>query len=296
MQHQEGTFRGVGDLKLFYQTWRPTGIVQANLVIVHGLGSHSDTFSPVVTHLVERGFAIYSFDLRGHGRSEGKRGFINQWSEFREDLRGFLHLVAADSPDCPCFIYGHSLGATITLDYAVRLPHAIQGVILSALPIGKVGLSPIKFFIGNILSSIWPSFSLSTGIDISAGSRNPTIVEAHAQDPLRHTYGRARMSSEFFSTLTWLQDHVSDLRIPVLMLHGSADRTIPSQPSYEYFQKITYPDKQYIEYPEAYHDLHLDLGYEEVLADVEHWLTQHIINSVLTSTPNPTVKISQVLE
>ncbi len=281
MNHRIGRLKGVGGLSLFYQTWQPLAQVRANIVIVHGLGSHSNTFSTLVGHLVECGYAVYSYDLRGHGQSEGMRGYINRWSEFREDLRGFIHFVTTESPQCPTFIYGHSLGATIALDYAVRLPHGIQGVILSALPIGKVGLSPVKFFIGRILSSIWPSFALSTGIDLSAGSRNPAVVQTHAQDPLRHTRGRARMSTEFFSTLEWLNAHVEELRLPVLMLHGAADRTIPPDSSRDYFRGITYPDKTYIEYPNAYHDLHLDLGYQTVLADVEHWLEQHVAHSVL---------------
>jgi len=279
--HQEGTFQGVGDLTLFYQTWQPQSPAKANLIIVHGLGSHSNTFHSVVTHLVERGYAVYSFDLRGHGRSEGKRGHINRWSEFRGDLREFLQLVMADSPDRPCFLYGHSLGATIALDYAIRSPQTLSGVILSALPIGKVGLSSFKFWIGRILSSIWPSFALNTGIDLSAGSRDPAVVTAHAQDPWRHNRGRARMSTEFFDTLAWLQANVSELRVPVLMLHGSADRTIPLDPSRAYYQQITGQDKQYLEYPGAYHDLHQDLNYLQVLVDVEHWLEQHINSSAL---------------
>lgn len=283
MNHQEGTFKGVGNLTLFYQTWQPQSLAKANLIIIHGLGSHSNTFHSVVTHLVERGYAVYSFDLRGHGRSEGKRGHINRWSEFREDLRGFLHLVTTESPNRLCFLYGHSLGATIALDYAIRLPHALNGVILSALPIGKVGLSPFKFWIGRILSSVWPSFALNTGIDLSAGSRDPVVVAAHTQDPWRHNRGRARMSTEFFDTLAWLQAHASELKVPVLMLHGSADRTIPIAPSRAYFQKITFQDKQYIEYPGAYHDLHQDLNYLQVLVDVEHWLEQRIIFSALSN-------------
>lgn len=278
MSHREGTFTGVGNLNLYYQTWQPSKPACANLIIVHGLGSHSDTLTPVASHFLNRGYAIYDFDLRGHGRSAGKRGYISQWSEFREDLRKFVNLVVADSPNLPCFIYGHSLGATITLDYAIRFPQEIRGIILSALPIGKVGLSPIKFFIGRILSSVWPSFSLSTGIDLSAGSRNSAIVKEHTQDPLRHTCGRARLSTEFFSTLAWLQAHVSDLQVPVLMLHGSADRTIPPGPSREYFQQIKFEDKKYIEYSGAYHDLHQDLDANVVLEDVENWLEQHIVH------------------
>lgn len=272
MEHRKGQFISTGNLTLFYQVWLPSERPKANVVIIHGLGSHSDTFKPVVTALVERGYALYGLDLRGHGRSEGKRGYINRWSEFRDDLTALLKLVGDECPETPCYLYGHSLGATIALDYAIRYPHALQGVVLSALPIGKVGLSPIKFFIGRLLSSVWPSFALDTGIDLSAGSRDPAIVKTHADDPLRHTYGRARMSTEFFSTVNWLQTHISELKVSVLVLHGSADRTVPPDASRQYFQKITCKDKQYIEYPGAYHDLHQDLNYQDVLADVGLWL------------------------
>lgn len=279
MNHREGTFTGVGNLQLYYQSWQPSAPARANLAIVHGLGSHSGTFATVVSYLSDRGYALYSFDLRGHGRSQGKRGHINRWSEFREDLRGFLHLVTTESPNLPCYLYGHSLGATIALDYAIRFPQGTQGLILSALPIGKLGLSPVKFLVGRILSSIWPSFSLSTGIDLAAGSRDPLVVEHHAQDPLRHTCGRARMSTEFFATVAWLQAHATALQVPVLLLHGSADRTVPPNGSRRFFEKITFHDKRYIEYPEAYHDLHQDLNYLNVLGDIEHWLDQHLICS-----------------
>ncbi|WP_299489523.1 alpha/beta hydrolase [Acaryochloris sp. IP29b_bin.137] len=279
MKHREGTFIGTGNLTLFYQVWLPCEQPNANVIIIHGLGSHSNTFEFVVTDLVERGYAVYGFDLRGHGRSEGKRGYINRWSEFREDLTALLKVIDDESPDNPCFLYGHSLGATIALDYTIRYPQAIQGVILSALPIGKVGLSPAKFLIGRLLSSIWPGFTLNTGIDLSAGSRNPDIVKTHSHDPLRHTYGRARMSTEFFSTVDWLQTHISELRVPVLMLHGTADRTVPPEPSRKYFQKITSKDKQFIEYPGAYHDLHQDLNYQDVQADVAHWLEKQLHQS-----------------
>lgn len=276
MKHWEGKFTGVGNLTLFYQAWQSNEQPKASVVLIHGLGSHSDTFESVVSAITQRGYALYALDLRGHGRSEGKRGYINRWSEFREDLTALLKIIANDLPGKPCFLYGHSLGATIALDYVIHYPQTLQGAILSALPIGKVGLSSLKFLIGRLFSAIWPSFALDTGIDLSAGSRDLTVVKTHAQDPLRHTCGRARMSTEFFSTLDWLQTHVSELQVPVLMLHGTADRTVPPDASYQYFQAISFKDKQYIEYPDAYHDLHQDLDYQDVMKDVVCWLEEHV--------------------
>ena len=93
MKHSESTFSGFGELKLYYQCWRPEGEPKAALAVVHGFGEHSGRYGNVVDWFVPRGYAVYAFDLRGHGRSPGPRGYINEWAEYREDVKAFLALV-----------------------------------------------------------------------------------------------------------------------------------------------------------------------------------------------------------
>ena len=126
LSRREGTFQGVGGLDLYYQSWHPEGKVRAILVIVHGLGAHSDRFSNVIQHLIPKQYAVYALDLRGHGRSPGQRGYINAWSEFREDLAAFLQLIQTQNPGCPIFLLGHSLGGMIVLDYILLYPTSIS--------------------------------------------------------------------------------------------------------------------------------------------------------------------------
>ncbi|MEH2383526.1 MAG: lysophospholipase [Nostoc sp.] len=284
VSRKEGTFQGVGGLDLYYQSWYPEGKVRAILAIVHGLGGHSDRYSNVVQHLIPKQYAVYGLELRGHGRSPGQRGYIKAWSEFREDLGAFLELIQTQNPGCPIFILGHSLGAVIVLDYILRYPQQaslLQGAIALAPTLGKVGISTVRLLLGKMLSRVWPRFSLNTGIDISAGSRDQQIVATYAQDTLRHTRATARLATEFFATVDWINAHATDWQLPLLILHGGADRVALPAGSDIFYQRVNCTDKLRIEYPGAYHDIQNDLNYLEVMADLEDWLERHLPSQVV---------------
>lgn len=276
MSHIEGTFTGAGGLNLYYQSWQPEGELRAIIAIVHGLGAHSGLFNNAVESLLPNGYAIYAFDLRGHGRSPGQRGHINSWAEFREDLYKFLTRIQERGPGCACFLWGHSLGAAIALDYALRFPQSLEGIILTAPALGKIKLPRHKVALGRMLSQVWPNFSLKVGLEKDSGSQDTTVIIAQEQDPLRHEYGSARLATEFFATQKWVESHASDLQVPILILHGSSDKITPPEGSWEFFQKVSITDKERYVYQGNYHDLHQDINYKYVLADLENWLEKHL--------------------
>ena len=275
--HQEGLFVGAGGFNLYYQSWHPKSTTKAIVIIVHGLGVHSDIFGNIVEFLVAHNYGVYGFDLRGHGRSPGQRGYINSWSEFREDLQALLEVVKQKDSQLPLFLLGQSLGGTIALDYTLRFRDQLQGLILFS-PALQVGISPLKIIIGRIVSKLLPDFSLDTGIGLVTSSRDPKVVETLAADPLRHTRGTARLSTEFFQTVTWIEKHTEMLQIPLLILHGGADQISLPESSRRLFDQITFADKVRRFYPESYHVLHLDLNYQEVLADLGDWLEKHLMS------------------
>ncbi|MBW4614079.1 MAG: lysophospholipase [Desmonostoc vinosum HA7617-LM4] len=279
IHHNEGTFEGFGKLNLYYQSWCPEDKIRAILVIVHGLGGHSDRYGNIIQHLIPQKYAVYGLELRGHGRSPGQRGYINTWTEYREDLRAFLQLIQTQQPGCPIFLLGHSLGAVIVLDYGLRYVQQtprLQGVITLAPTLGEVGVPPIRILIGKLLSRVWPRFSLNTGIDLTNASRDEKVLAAYTQDTLRHTRATARLATEFFATVAWINTHVTDWQLPLLILHGGADRVALPEGSDIFYQQLTYPDKLRIDYPEAYHEIQSDLNYQQVLADLEDWLEKHL--------------------
>ncbi|MCC5642341.1 alpha/beta hydrolase [Nostoc sp. CHAB 5824] len=279
VSRREGTFQGVAGLDLYYQSWHLEGKVRAILAIVHGLGAHSDRYSNVIQHLIPKQYAVYALDLRGHGRSPGQQGYIKAWSEFREDLGAFLKLIQTQNPECPIFLLGHSLGGVIVLDYILRYPQqasVLQGAIALAPSLGKVGVSPIRVLLGKLLSRLWPRFTLNTGIDMSAALRDQQILAAYAQDTLRHTLATARLATEFFATVDWVNAHAGDWQLPLLILHGGADRVALPAGSDIFYQRVSCTDKLRIEYPGAYHEIQSDLNYQEVMADLEDWLERHL--------------------
>lgn len=278
-RHREGTFQSADGLKLYYQSWHPQGSAKAVLVIVHGHGGHSGVFGRIIEYLIPRGYIICSFDLRGHGRSPGQRGYINSWGEYRADLTAFLDLVKSEQPSLPLFLLGQSMGGTIALDYVLRQLDGISGLILMSPALG-LRISPWKLVVGRVLSGILPHFALNTGLDFSTGSRDPEMVAACARDPLRHRQGTARLATELLQTIDWVNARVSEVSVPLLILHGGADLITPLDSSRVFVDHLTISDREIQEYPDSYHELQNDLDYRQVFADIERWLERHLTTNL----------------
>lgn len=291
MRHAEGTFTGIDGLTLYYQSWHPLESPKAALAIVHGLGSHSGWFSNVVNVLVPQGYAVYSVDLRGHGRSLGQRAYINRWTDFREDFDRFRQLIATQQPSLPCFALGHSLGAIIILEYALQYPNRLSGIAMMSPTLKPVGVPPLRLAIGQMLSWIYPRFTLNTGIPQDAGSRNAEIVAAYANDPLRHTRGTARLVTEYLKTIQWIQGNFHNLQTPILMLHGSNDTVALPESSSLLFEQLQLMDKEYRAYPGAFHDLHNDINHQQVVMDLTNWLNRHTKGDFSACALSPSVNV-----
>jgi len=292
VRHSEGMLKSQGGASLYYQSWCPVNVPRAVVVIIHGLGGHTGLFGNMIDYLVHQDFAVYSLDLRGHGRSSGQRGYINTWAEFRSDLEVLLGLVDTQLPDHPCFIVGHSLGAVVALEYVLCYPSAVQGVIAISPPMGKIEISRLRLALGTLFSRIYPRFSLSSGVSSAVGSRDPDVNLAYAQDTLRHKRGTARLATEFFKTVTWIKQHSANLKTPLLILHGGGDRFVLPEGSREFFEQLIFPDKKRIEYPGAYHELQNELNYQEILHDMTDWIERHLAVAPQQASANSTCEHS----
>jgi alpha-beta hydrolase superfamily lysophospholipase len=275
-EHREGRFTGGDSGQLFFQSWLPAGPPRAVLVNLHGLGDHSGLYPSLAEFFPCRGIALYAFDLRGNGRSPGQRAYIRTWDEYRNDLQAFLSQVRAWQPDRPVFLLGNSLGGLIVLEYALHRSTGLSGVIAAAPPLGKLGVPPLLMALGRLLSRVAPRFSLQVGMDLSGLARDPAVAQAVLGDPLFHRRGTARLSTEVTKAITRVQGGADTFTVPLLLLHGSDDRMVPPDGTREFFSKLTYPDREFLEYPGAYHGLFADTGAELVLADVERWLDLHL--------------------
>lgn len=272
---EEGTFQGANGLELFWQRWTCRDLARAVVAIVHGFGEHSGRYSRLVEYLVPRGYTVYGFDHRGHGRSPGRRGYITEWGEFRDDVDAFLDLIARQEPHRPVFLFGHSLGALIALEYTLHHPRDLQGLIVSGLPLGEIGLPRALFTLSRLLSRLWPTFSLDLTANFARLSRDPAIAEEWRADPLVHGRGTARLGTELQDAVVRTKARAGDVRLPLLMLHGAEDLVVPPAPAREFFARVIHPDKERHEYPGGYHEPHNDVDAERTFRDIDDWLDRH---------------------
>ena len=273
---REGWFTGAGGLSLFRRTWRPPGPARALLVNVHGLGDHSGLYPALVQFFTARGVAVYAYDVRGNGRSPGQRAYVERWDEYLDDLARFIELVRKEEPGTPVFLLGNSLGGLVVLDYALRQSDGIHGVIAASPPLGPLGVPAPLMALGRVLSRVWPRFSIRTGMDLSGLARDPAVAEAVLADPLFHRVGTARLSTEVTAAIARVRAGASRFSLPLLVLHGSADRMVPPDGSRDFVARVRFHDRELREYAGAYHVLFADLDHERVLADVEQWIAARL--------------------
>jgi alpha-beta hydrolase superfamily lysophospholipase len=271
--HAEGRFRGADGLELYYQSWRPESAPRAVVTLVHGVCEHSGRYGNVVGRLVEDGYAVYGYDLRGHGASPGPRVHIGRWAEYREDLGACLGLVAEQVPGRPIVVYGHSMGALVVLDYLLQRPQGLAGAIVSSPPIEPSGVAtPYLVAVARILSRVLPRVSVDLGLDAASLSRDLEVVEAYRADRMVTSRATVRWGTESLAAVRRIKQGMHGIDVPLLVLHGEADRLHSIEGSWALFEAVSHPDKKLRVYPGVYHEPHNDVGHEQVLADITEWL------------------------
>ncbi len=264
-------------MKLFTRHWLPEGETKAHLAVVHGYGEHSGRYAPFAAWMTARGYAVHACDLRGHGKSPGRRGHVDRWTDFFGDTEALVAAIRARAgEDAPLFLVGHSMGGLIVLGYALDHPQAgLRGVVASgpALAKGK-GVPPILYALAKGLAAIAPRLQLDSRLDVEALSRDPQVVRAYQEDPLVHSLGTARLAAEMDREMKRLlaQAERWPPDLPLIILHGSADRLAPPEASAAFFERVAARDKTRREYPGFYHEVFNEIGREEVLQEVADWL------------------------
>jgi len=275
MRHDEGEFQASRGTRLFWQSWTATDNPLCALILIHGFGEHSGRYRYFVERLCAAKIAVFAFDLRGHGQSEGRRGHINCMTDYRGDVAAFVAQVETRHPDLPKFIFGHSLGSLVVLDFVLRQPDGLAGTIISGCGLEPAGVvtAPVVF-LARTLSVIWPTFPLKVPVAAAALTRDTTEVEAYHSDPLVHHTGTTRLASEVLNVIEWIKEHAQDLQLPILMIHGGADRINLPSGSSNFISRVVFPDKKLLLYPGCFHELHNDLNRQEVLTDLTRWLLE----------------------
>jgi acylglycerol lipase len=274
VRHQTGSFTGARGTPLFQQSWRPAGTPRAAVVIHHGLKSHSDHYVELAARLVARGFAVHAYDMRGHGRSAGRRATLDDFGDLISDLSAFLDRVRAREPGRPVFVIGHSVGgAVVTLHQIERRP-ALAGLILLA-PALRIDRMPFEAAATPVVATLAPNAPV-VDVPDEHFSRSPDVVREMGEDPLiYHPAAPARTASAILDALGRIWAHPEAVTVPLLALHGTADQATDPRGSAELVSRAGTRDRTLLLYRGLYHDLVREPERDQIMRDVERWLDQH---------------------
>jgi alpha-beta hydrolase superfamily lysophospholipase len=273
MRHREFTTPGIGGLDLFAQAWLPEYAARGVVVLAHGLGEHGGRYERLATELAAAGFALYAVDHRGHGRSPGPRANIERFAHVVSDYSSFVGRAARQHLDTPVYLLGHSMGGAVAFASALRLQDAIKGLALSA---PALGVEPApgggQLLLLRALSSIAPNAGALT---IAPGDicRDPNVVSAYQNDPLvHHKAVPARTVLELVTAMGGFPLQALKLRVPTLVMHGTADRLVPLGAARPVCQAIAAKDKTLRYYDGLAHEVLNEPEREQVVLDLMRWL------------------------
>ena len=273
MTHQEGTFTGPHDSKIYCQAWLPDTDPKAVILFVHGLAEHSGRYMNLVNHFVPLGYAVYGFDHLGHGKSDGPRVYVERFQDFTDTIKTYYDMIQAWQPGKPVYLIGHSMGGLISAVYLLDHQKDFAGAVLSGASV-KIPkhISSATISIGKIFSKILPKFGLIQ-LEADGVSRDPAVVQAYVNDPLVCT-GKvtARLAGELLGATRRIMSEAEKIVLPILILHGGADKLVESDASRWFHDRIRSTDKTLKIYPGLYHEVFNEPEHRNVLRDVEGWL------------------------
>lgn len=275
--HDEGFFSARDNLRLFWQSEVPDA-PKAHVAIIHGYGDHSGRYKRTTDALTKSGFAVHSFDYRGHGQADGRRGHCDKWTDMSSDLELFLNKVKGKLSGKKLFVFAHSHGGLLMVHH---LKHhgadGIAGLILSN-PYLKLALVPpaIKVFAAKAIGKIIPWMPTPTGLTAKDLTRDPEIQAEIAKDPLYGRNATPRWFIEANKAQVEALTYGSALTVPTYLLLGEKDGIASVAANKAFFATVSSHDKQVKEYPGMLHEIWNEQGREEVWRDMSEWISQHL--------------------
>lgn len=271
----ERTFEGVGGLKIATRTWLPEGTVRGIMILVHGFNSHSGYMRWPAEQFAAQGLAAYALDHRGRGKSEGERFYVENFSDWLEDLDKLVDMARSENPGVPVYMLGHSAGGVIASSYVFEHQQEVAGLICEsfAYDVGLPHLAQLALEGASHLIPHLPVYTLKNEIF----SRDPAVVEAMNNDPLiKNESQPAQTSSELLKAAERLGKNMPNINVPVFIIHGTEDKATRPAGSQYFYDNVGSADKTLKLYEGGYHDLLNDIDKEVVMADILAWVNQRI--------------------
>jgi alpha-beta hydrolase superfamily lysophospholipase len=262
--------------KLFMQSWCPQGTKpRGSVLITHGLAEHSECYDALAKKLCDQGWMVFAWDLQGHGKSQGPRGYIKEFDHYSRDLLAVIKKIKEDKsfPTTQLHLIGHSMGGLISLQALCQdKTPKIQSLSLSNPALGvAIQVPALKHLASEVLFSVWPTFTLDNEVRYHLLSRDPAMMDVYAKDPLRHR----KISPPLYLGMLKAQQEVKDnyrkLKVPVFFQISGQDKIVSPQVSIDFYKSLL-GEKTIKIYEDSYHEVYNDLNKSEAIEDLCHYL------------------------
>ena len=271
----EERFEGAKGLNIFFRSWRPAGKPRGVAVICHGFNSHSGHYFWVAEQFVASGLMVYALDLRGRGKSDGERFYVDDVADYVSDVSRLVQLTKSREPGLPVYLLGHSAGGVTSCVYALDNQAELAGLICEnfafQVPAPDFALAVLKG-----ISHLAPHAHVLK-LHNENFSRDPKVVKSMNEDPLiRNEVQPTKTIAALARADERLKKEFPLITLPVLILHGTADKVTKPSGSQMFYDKTGSKDKTLKLYEGHYHDLLNDIGKEEVMADILGWIDKRL--------------------
>lgn len=267
--------RTADGITLHISDFYPAQAATASVMLMHGLGEHSGRYQHVVAFFCARGFAVRTYDHRGHGRSGGPRGDVPDDAAMLDDATLVMQdwLKQANRPSSAPLLFGHSMGGLLAARYAVSAITPLSGLILSS-PALALPLSGAQKLLLKVLTKLAPGLAVSNGLKRRYLSHDKAAVDAYNHDPLVHGKITARLLQAMLTSIAIVQNKAKTLNTPTLLLYAGDDHLIDPSGSAGFFGKLTAGVGSTHCYERLYHEIFNEVkaDADRVFADLDHWL------------------------
>jgi len=268
---REERVESAGGLNIFVRSWSPEGKARAVVAICHGVNSHSGYYTWVAQQFVDSGLAVYALDLRGRGQSDGERFYLEQFGDYLSDLDTLIKLATSREPGLPVFLLGHSAGGVVSSVYTLEHQAELAGLICESFAF-QVYAPEFALAVLKGLSHVAPHAHVLK-LPIAEFSRDPKVVEAMNNDPyIAHEVQPTKTVAELVRADERLKREFPLITLPVLILHGTADKVTKPGGSQLFYDTAGSTDKTLKLYEGHVHDLLNDFDKEIVMADIKQWI------------------------
>jgi len=248
--------------------WRPAGAAHGAVLLLHGIAEHSGRYEAVGDQLAEAGFDVVAIDHRGYGQSGGRRGHVDVWSQFLDDIED--QLAEVRTIGLPTILLGHSLGGLMAASYCVD-DRPLPDLLVLSGPAFDPGdsVSPILRMLAPVIARLFPHMELKDKGDPALLSVDPKVGEVFYADPLRVANPTASMGRATLGAIDSTRARLDRLSIPTLVMHGGDDRLIPTESS-EILDGL--PEVTRVVYPGLRHEIFNEPSGPEVVAEMIAWI------------------------